>query len=144
MSARYSLPVMSACTSCGQCCGPAMASRDEIKRIRRLLKDTGETWIAPGDDDPLRCGFLRRDGDATRCAVYEARPWVCRAFGVVKQMPCDFFPDSAIVDMPADEAVGSGRMPATAKLLGEAFEPGYYLRTSHAAALRRAILDAGR
>lgn len=121
-----------------------MASREEVKRIRRLLKDTGEAWIPPSDEDPLRCGFLRKDGDAFRCAVYEARPWVCRAFGVVKQIPCAFFPEDAVVDMPADEAVGSGRMPATAKLLGDVFEPGYGERIARADALRRTILEIGK
>jgi hypothetical protein len=120
---------MTACTSCGKCCGPAHASPEEAKRIKRLLKDSGESWQIPAADHPLDCGFLRLAGEGRFvCAIYEARPWICRAFGVVKQLPCEFFPDSAVVDFPASLAVGMGRMPNSGRLLGEWFEPGYHLR----------------
>jgi Fe-S-cluster containining protein len=123
------LPSMPSCTACGLCCGPATATREEAKRIKRYLKDTGNSWVAPDNTDPLRCGFLRDNQDGTfSCGTYPYRPWVCRAFGVVKQMPCQFFPEDAVVDYPAHEASLHHHIKSTDQFLGEYFEPGYWDR----------------
>jgi Fe-S-cluster containining protein len=135
--AKRALPLMPACTSCGNCCGPAHATADEAKKIKRYLKGRPEKWRVPGSDpvfdaqfpdfnDPLRCGFLRPIGDGTfRCAVYEVRPWVCRAYGVVIQLQCPLFPESAVIDFPTSKAYQTGVQDQTSKLLGQWFEEGY-------------------
>lgn len=118
---------MPSCTGCGQCCTVVRGRPDEIKRIRHFMRDNDVEWVVPPEDDQLRCGFLRDQPDGTKtCGVYEARPWACRAFGVIKEMPCTFFFEAATISLPADEAIARRLSDPDDQLLGEAFEgPGY-------------------
>lgn len=88
------------CYRCGKCC----RGEDWLKRIisvadmarwkqegrtdilshvcncRRLVdSETGEQWVEPD------CPFLERNGDTTRCTIYETRPTACRNFPI---RPC--------------------------------------------------------
>ena len=127
---RTDLPQMPQCTSCGMCCGPVGARPDEAKRIKKYLKETGESWTPPPPgEDPGVCGFLRPNGDGSfGCAVYEVRPWSCRAFGVIKEMTCPFFPEAATLEMPRRQAVNLHFVDEDPKLLGEYFEATYLQR----------------
>ena len=104
---RTELPAMPDCTGCGECCTVVKVRPDEAKRIRHHVRTNGvewsppehqpEDWASRGDEGPNRyCGFLRVDGWRYRCAVYDVRPWSCRAFGVVKGMACSYFPELAV------------------------------------------------
>ena len=78
------------------CCGPIGCTTTEA----RLLDEYDGTqcdWVeaSPGMvfqrfdsivSAPL-CPHLGLDG---RCTAYEARPLICRLFGVVEKMPCQF------------------------------------------------------
>lgn len=124
---RADLPPMASCNGCGECCGPVAARRHEAKRIKALLRENGESWeVDP--EDPTRCGFLRKDGEAMRCAVYEARPFACRAFGVIQQMVCNHFPEEAVIDLPPQQAVYLKLTDPADRLIGEYFEHGYLER----------------
>lgn len=94
--------------------------------MRHLAREKGEEWTVDADD-PIR-GFLRRDGDVTSCAVYEARPFACRAFGVIEEMTCRHFPEDVVTSLPPQKAVLMRLTDPEDQLLGEAFEPGYLER----------------
>lgn len=127
--AKANLPPMASCTGCGDCCGPVAVRRLEAKQIREVLRETGESWT-PNPERPMDCGFLRIDGETTRCAVYEARPFACRAFGVIEQMTCRHFPEEAQLDLSPQRAVELRLTDPADKLLGEHFESGYLERMS--------------
>ena len=43
------------------------------------------------DLDKNKCPFLRAD---RRCNIYENRPYVCRKFGEIPELPCKFLKES--------------------------------------------------
>lgn len=120
MKARgYNLPKMPDCTSCGECCGPVAATPREASARAEYVASNGVEWV-DDPEDALRCGFYSEG----RCKIYPARPFACRAYGVVVEMPCAFFPLSAVQSLPADEAVSRGLMnPDSDKLLAAHFAP---------------------
>lgn len=102
-------PAMPACTNCGECCGPVTATLPEVLRIRKQYAKV--EWVE--HEDALTCGFYQ----AGKCAVYEARPAACRMYGVVREMPCPYFPDSARISLPAKDAIARGMMNIEDNLL---------------------------
>jgi hypothetical protein len=97
------MPAMPQCNNCGECCGPASATDREVALIREYVV---AHHIRTRDGDFLACPFL---GEG-KCLIYEVRPWVCRMFGVTKQLPCPHFPEAAIMDFPAERAIVEGWM----------------------------------
>lgn len=85
---------------CAETCGPIDCSRSE----RRLLRDRGIRLralplLSVEIGDIYTCPALV-DG---RCSVYDVRPTICRIWGAVESMPCEFGckPDQYLTD---DEA----------------------------------------
>lgn len=124
---KTSLPKMQNCDGCAHeetknaCCTIVRVRPDEAKRIRRYAEEHQVNWQV---SDGIACGFLH-DG---QCSIYEVRPWVCRAFGVVKQMPCSRFPEEAQLDLPSAKAHSLKLSDPDDAFLGWYFEPGYYDR----------------
>lgn len=124
---KTALPSMKLCDGCANepviaaCCTVVRVRPEEAKRIRRYVNDTGIEWQV---NEGLQCGFLR-DG---QCSIYSVRPWVCRAFGVVQQLPCHRFPQEAVIDLPAKQAHDLRFTDFDDAFLGYYFEPGYYER----------------
>lgn len=67
------LPEMRCDRHCGECCGVVMCSEDDYQRVKRYAKRRGIKPLEQGID----CPFYQ-DG---QCAVYEARPLICRMYG---------------------------------------------------------------
>ena len=67
------IPEMRCDRHCGECCGVVMCSDDEYQRIKRYAKRHGVMPIAQG----ITCPFYQ----GGQCAVYEARPLICRMYG---------------------------------------------------------------
>ena len=87
MNACLYIPPHVKCRNCGDCCGPVAATVDEIARIEDFVqshKRAREVVNAP--HEPLDCIF--HDDENRSCAIYQARPMVCRLFGVTKGMKC--------------------------------------------------------
>jgi Fe-S-cluster containining protein len=103
------------------CCTLVMARPAEAKAIRHYAREHGVSWQ---QHEGIRCGFLQ-DG---QCAVYPVRPWVCRAFGVVQQLPCSRFPEDAVIDYSPEQARLNRVADPGDELLGAYFEDGYYER----------------
>ena len=123
---------MPLCNGCGACCGPVTARPDEVKRIRSYVKENDIAWQAPVVEDGtlnFACGFLRAQEDGSyNCAVHPVRPWACRAFGVIKEMPCPLFPEAAVTSVPRQQATLLRLIDPSDKYLGEHFEAGYLQR----------------
>ena len=140
---------MPLCNGCGACCGPVTARPDEVKRIKRFVADHDIKWEAPplGEHTvSFTCGFLSPQDDGSfRCAIHAVRPWACRAFGVIEEMPCPLFPDSASLSFPRQKAVLLRLIDDHDRYLGEHFEDGYLTRIGGrelGPALRRLAADA--
>ena len=118
---------MSSCDSCiGQeveqaCCTIVKVRPQEAKRIKRYTEDNDIHWIK---GEGIQCGFAQ-DG---KCNIYDVRPWVCRAFGVVKQLPCSRFPEAAVIDFPLKQAQLTRVADPDDQFLGTYFELGYTQR----------------
>lgn len=74
------LPEMRCDVGCGDCCGPAPLSRYEADIVRAYVRKHGIVPVNQG----VKCPFYQRGV----CAIYEARPAVCRAFGHSWMMEC--------------------------------------------------------
>ncbi len=124
---RTDLPTMTKCNGCSNqpvknaCCTIVRARPAEAKCIRRFIKDNGIEWQ---QNEGIQCGFLQ-DG---MCSIYEVRPWACRAFGVIRQMPCSHFPKEAQLDFPPEQTVVLRLSDPDDAFLGWYFEDGYYER----------------
>lgn len=75
---------------CWNSCGPIDMNPEERERIRArgieidpFTQERAALWAA---DYPLHCAAL--DMDTKRCRVYNARPLICRLWGVTESMPC--------------------------------------------------------
>jgi Fe-S-cluster containining protein len=126
------MPAMPLCNGCGDCCGPVTARPEEVKRIRQYMKEHGVAWEPPAPEEntiSFSCGFLRKQEDGSfRCAVHPARPWACRAFGVIEEMPCPHFPEAVVESFPRQKAQALRLIDPADRYLGEHFEPGYLQR----------------
>lgn len=78
-------------SGCGECCGPVIVTEAEYQAVRRFAQDRG---IKPKRQGTT-CPFYQEGG----CAVYSVRPFACRLFGHVAEMPC---PRGYNVDIPSD------------------------------------------
>lgn len=75
---------------CADSCGPVPVFRGELvqiraaagRRVRTMAPGAGVQVLEP--DARLRCSLLK----AERCTVYEARPAICRLFGVADGLRC--------------------------------------------------------
>jgi Fe-S-cluster containining protein len=81
---------------CHGACGPVPATALEREEIRKLTgrrvktevdffadKNAGDLKILKTDEDNL-CLYLKKE----RCSVYEARPLICRVYGVADGLRC--------------------------------------------------------
>jgi Fe-S-cluster containining protein len=80
------------CSSCqAHCCGPTPLSQEVLtgimKQVHKMPQAERERLHAQ-ERDELTCCLL--DVENNRCAVYTARPGVCRMFGRVPEMVCPF------------------------------------------------------
>lgn len=66
---------------CADSCGPIKASKLEVQRLEKA----GGSPLSH-DPETLHCSMLENG----RCRAYEARPLICRLWGVVRGMPCVF------------------------------------------------------
>lgn len=85
-----SMPEIACKGLCANSCGPIDMSEAERERIVDLgvviPRFTGEAARRWANDEPLHCPALNRQ--TLKCDVYEARPFICRAWGVSASMPC--------------------------------------------------------
>ena len=65
---------------CGDCCGPVPVTQAELVRVRHYI----EKHAIEVRDQGTTCPFYHD----TKCAIYEVRPFGCRAFGHVEGMSC--------------------------------------------------------
>jgi Fe-S-cluster containining protein len=78
------LPSIECRGKCWDSCGPILMTRPEQARIAAAGVDVSpSTWR----DGPMICPALTM---LRRCAVYEARPMICRLWGLAESMPCNF------------------------------------------------------
>jgi uncharacterized protein len=75
------LPSMRCDTGCGECCGPVPVTAAELGAVRDFMKKHD---VVPRDNGPLTCPFLQEG----RCAIYGARPLICRIFGHSRDLQC--------------------------------------------------------
>jgi Fe-S-cluster containining protein len=80
MNALLNIPRHTNCKNCGECCGPVLASIEEVTAIRNYIK--GKRLKVPRRKDNLTCVF--RDQATARCMIYPVRPLICRMYGVVE------------------------------------------------------------
>lgn len=71
------------CKNCGECCGPAPITNEELRSIKRFLKM--KDMKLPEVKDELTCRF-RKDNS---CLIYPVRPIVCKLFGEYENLYCD-------------------------------------------------------
>lgn len=66
--------------NCGACCGPVFCSPGEFGRVKVFIERNNITPVAQG----ITCPFYQ----GGTCAIYDARPFVCRMFGHCEGMVC--------------------------------------------------------
>lgn len=75
------IPRIPDCTGkCAAACGPITMFEGEWKRVKRAMRGTPK--MAKGS---LVCPMLSPNG---WCQAYSVRPWICRAWGTVKELAC--------------------------------------------------------
>ncbi|OGS01196.1 MAG: hypothetical protein A2V88_08935 [Elusimicrobia bacterium RBG_16_66_12] len=92
------------------CCGPVTVTEREAEIIKTFAQERDIRWRTLSN---LRCGFLQ----GGRCAMYEVRPFACRAMGVIKEMPCPR--QVGPLSFPADRAANEGWMSSSDRLLSD-------------------------
>lgn len=83
------------CKRCGDCCRnnsliPPLvpghpADRHAPLWLRTVVEHLRKRFADVAEDDGMECVFLTTDN---RCAIYQWRPSVCRAFDCRKEQPC--------------------------------------------------------
>lgn len=92
---RRQIPEFACIPGCHDCCGPVLASTDELARLpQKTMQERGaalERWD---------CAHLGPHG----CTVYAERPLVCRLFGTTPRLPCPHGRRPALMIAPAMDA----------------------------------------
>jgi Fe-S-cluster containining protein len=86
------------CQNCGECCGLIPVSGEELRRIREAINQMSREErerLKTQKRDKLTCPL--RDIEKKGCAVYKARPQVCRMQGHVDRMPCPHNPNAPVM-----------------------------------------------
>ncbi|BBH20393.1 hypothetical protein Back11_17380 [Paenibacillus baekrokdamisoli] len=98
------------CQGCkGMCCGPVPVSEQELKRIKKKLKEM-PLKIRLELENQQRfygtCIFYDQDHD--KCGIHAVRPAVCRAFGHFNNLVCFRKPEAAAANnwVIQEKAVG--------------------------------------
>lgn len=66
------------CRGCGECCSRILPmSQYDIERLRSYVRKRGIEQIPERAEIDMLCPYLTDDGE---CAVYHARPDICRGF----------------------------------------------------------------
>jgi Fe-S-cluster containining protein len=73
------MPALECQGKCAEACGPIAMTRVEWERIT----DRGPVGSLAAD---LTCPLLVDE----RCSVYDVRPTICRLWGMVESMPCEW------------------------------------------------------
>ena len=97
------LPRLECQKKCQESCGPIEVDQIEKEQIIGWLKKQGlefkefasisqtEVILALLKDDYksscLTCPYLTKEG---MCSIYDVRPLICRLWGIVEGMPCNF------------------------------------------------------
>lgn len=85
---------------CQESCGPIIVSRIENRSIEKYCKENKTKFKAfPTKLNPLEllkhiqdpssctlCHYLKNN----KCSIYKVRPAICRMWGTVKEMPCEW------------------------------------------------------
>jgi Fe-S-cluster containining protein len=111
-----------------ECCTITGCSAKERKNINNYIKENGlklpmvwekilRGYLLPhGNKENPKCEYIGPEG----CLIYEVRPAICRLFGAVKQMPCEFQKRKAShADYPLKTMVKVGMMSEEQYQLGE-------------------------
>lgn len=113
-----------ACPSgCGSCCEPfvpdvlpteAAYIAAWLLENEPALAERAAAWAGAGPPSVPPCPFLRRSGREARCAIYPARPLVCRLFGAAavrdREGRASFRP-CARMPLPGRPPLGRERRP---------------------------------
>ena len=76
---RRRIPAFECIPGCHDCCGPVMATPEEMARLP--VKSDAECNEALAE---WRCVHLAEDG----CRAYDERPLICRLFGTTESLRC--------------------------------------------------------
>ena len=101
------------CRGCkSACCERAPLSRAELRRIVRLLA------ARPAAEVERLAGMKRKPGmcplvdtQRWRCSVYEARPAVCRLYGLIPDLQCPFRPLGRVISEAQEMAIAATSKP---------------------------------
>lgn len=74
------IPPMRCDDGCGACCGPVICSEKDYAAVKREAARNGVKPIMQG----VMCPYYQ----GGKCAVYNARPLVCRLFGHSDKLVC--------------------------------------------------------
>lgn len=76
---RRRIPEFACIPGCHDCCGPVLASTEEMARLPPRSDAERDAAMQRWD-----CVHLGEQG----CSVYQERPLVCRLFGTTPRLPC--------------------------------------------------------
>ncbi|WP_283149377.1 YkgJ family cysteine cluster protein [Silvimonas soli] len=76
---RTRIPSFECVPGCHDCCGPVLATSEEMSRLPRKSREQQDAALAE-----LNCVHLGDQG----CQVYSERPLVCRLFGTTPRLAC--------------------------------------------------------
>ena len=105
---KKTIPEHKNCVNCGMCCGPTMATKAEIAKIKAFVKHNlskqEKNNLRRQYRDKLTCPY--RDNENKKCSIYKVRPEVCRLFGIAKGMNC---PEGNTFDLDGGDFVDFDR-----------------------------------
>ena len=76
------LPTIDCKGLCQASCGPIVQARSVTQQELLHMQDSGGERRGRQQRQPLTCPYLTTD-EAGRCSIYEARPAICRLWGIV-------------------------------------------------------------
>jgi len=95
------------CVSCGgQCCGPVPLNPSRTRSIQRAIDKLPREEFVRLSSQPrtyLDCGLY--DVEMKRCSVYEARPELCKVYGLTRDLQCPYSPSLVTEITPAGASV---------------------------------------
>ena len=119
-----SLPSIDCKMLCHPACGPIVMSAREYERLahRHGARET---------DVDLVCPYLERESGL--CGAYELRPLICRLWGVVETMRCEWgcVPDRYLTQAEADALLAKAQALSSGEV--RTVWPGWHALLEHAA-----------